>query len=146
MRGIEAAFWGTLGRDPELKQSRAGKAYCGLNVAVTTGEADSGSGNDATTWVRATCFGVVAEKISDTAKKGDRVYIEGNLTLNTWQPADGPARTGLNVAAWKCERLGNIGKSRERRERDRPEGVPVETMPGTKGYQAPIGLEDEIPF
>ena len=42
-------------------------------------------------------------------------YVEGTLTLNTWNDkATGEAKTGLNVAAWKCERVASIGKSRER--------------------------------
>ena len=38
------------------------------------------------------------------------------MTLNTWNDkATGEAKTGLNVAAWKCERVASIGKSRERK-------------------------------
>jgi single-strand DNA-binding protein len=141
MRGIETAFWGTLGRDPELKTSRAGKPYCAMNLAVTTGTTEDA--RDITTWVRATAFGQTAEKIA-TAKKGDRVYVEGTLTLTEWQAQDGQARHGLNVAAWKAEKVAAIGKNREKRERDRPEGVPVESIGNRNGYHSP--LEDEIPF
>jgi single-stranded DNA-binding protein len=47
---------------------------------------------------------------SAKAKKGDRVYIEASLTLNTWETAAGETKTGLNVAAWKCEKVPGIGK------------------------------------
>ena len=115
MRGIETAFWGVLGKDPELKTSKTGKAFANMNVVVTVGEADNGK--DVSQWIRVACFGATAENIAARAKKGDRVYCEGSLTMTQWNDAAGEVRHGLNVAAWKCERLGNIGKSRERKER-----------------------------
>jgi hypothetical protein len=42
MRGIEAAFWGTLGKDPELRTSKTGNPFATLSVAVTVGQADDG--------------------------------------------------------------------------------------------------------
>jgi single-strand DNA-binding protein len=113
-RGIETAFWATLGKDPELKTSKAGTAYTGMNVVVTVGATDEGK--DVSQWLRVTCFGDTAKAIASRAKKGDRVYIEGTLTLNTWSDkSTGEAKTGLNVAAWKCERVAAIGKNRERK-------------------------------
>jgi len=137
MRGIEAAFWGVLGKDPDLRTSKAGKPFCGLALAVTIGKADDGK--DVTQWVRATCFGDAAGKIAASCKKGDRVYVEGTLTLNEWQGQDGEKRTGLNVAAWKAEKIGAIGKSRERRT-DGDHLRPIE-QPSQRG-----GFNDEIPF
>jgi single-strand DNA-binding protein len=113
MRGIETAFWGVLGNDPELKTSKSGKAFAQMSVVVAVGQGDDGK--DASQWLRVACFGETAERLAHQAKKGDRVYVEGTLTLNTWaDKATGESRTALNVAAWKCERLGNIGKHRER--------------------------------
>jgi single-strand DNA-binding protein len=113
-RGIESAFWGVLGKDPELKTSKTGTAYTGMNVVVTVGATDEGK--DVSQWLRVTCFGDTAKAIASRAKKGDRVYVEGALTLSTWaDKATGEAKTGLNVAAWKCERVASIGKNRERR-------------------------------
>jgi single-strand DNA-binding protein len=108
MRGIETAFEGTLGRDPELKTSKAGKPFASLALAVVTGKADAGG--DAATWIRATVFGETAEEIAATVKKGDRVYCEGSLTMSQWNDAHGEVRHGLNVAAWRCKPLGLIGE------------------------------------
>jgi single-strand DNA-binding protein len=136
MRGIESAFWGTLGRDPELRTSRAGKPYCILNLAVVSGKTDDGK--DVTQWVRATCFGETASKIS-IAQKGDRIYVEGTLKLDEWNAADGQARHGLSISAWKAEKVSAIGKSRERRA-DADYHRPIETT------NQNIGFNDEIPF
>jgi single stranded DNA-binding protein len=102
-RGIEAAFWGALGRDPELKTSRAGNAFCRLSVAVNAGE--DGGGKSSVQWMRAVVFGEQAEKIAATARKGDRVYCEGVLTLESWRTSGGEERWGLSIACWKCEKV-----------------------------------------
>ena len=86
-RGIETAFWGTLGKDPELKTGRTGTAYAPMSIVVTVGQSDDGK--DVSQWLRVTCFKGVAEAIASKAKKGDRVYVEGTLTLNTWADKSG---------------------------------------------------------
>ena len=110
MRGIEAAFSATIGQDIELKTSKAGKPFCSFGAVVPMGQDEDGK--DMSQWLRVACFGDAAKAIASRAKKGDRVYVEGALTLNTWQGNDGETKTGINIAAWKCERLSNIGRSR----------------------------------
>ena len=105
MRGIESCFWGVLGKDPELKTSKTGNPFATL--AVVVGE------DDASQWIRVACFSETAEQIAVRAKKGDKVYVEGTLTLNTWaDKTTGEERHGLNVAAWRVDKLANIGKAR----------------------------------
>ena len=36
--GIETAFWGVLGQDPELKTSKTGKPFASFGCVVTVGE------------------------------------------------------------------------------------------------------------
>ena len=115
MRGIEAALWGVLGKDPELKISKGGTPFATMNVVVTVGKADDGK--DVSQWIRVACFGETAEKIAARARKGDRVYCEGTLTQNTWTVANGDTKTGLNLAAWKVEKLAAIAKNRQFREK-----------------------------
>jgi hypothetical protein len=44
------------------------------------------------------------------------------LTLNTWaDKTTGETKTGLNVAAWKCEKVPGIGRNRVRQDRDERE-------------------------
>jgi single-stranded DNA-binding protein len=76
MRGIETAFWGVLGKDPEPKTSKTGNAFATMNVAVTVGKADDGK--DVSQWVRVACFGETAEKIAARARKGDRVMSKAS--------------------------------------------------------------------
>jgi single-strand DNA-binding protein len=112
-RGIESAFWGVLGKDPELKTSKTGNPFTTMNAVVTVGTSDDGK--DVSQWIRVACFGDTAKNIASRAKKGDRVYVEGALTMTQWNDAQGEVRHGLNVAAWKVERVASIGKNRERK-------------------------------
>ena len=58
------------------------------------------------------------------AHKGDRVYVEGHLSLATWQDSEGKPRSGLAVSAWKVEKLGNIGRNRAKQD-DLPIALPA---------------------
>jgi single-strand DNA-binding protein len=151
-RGIETAFWGVLGKDPELRTSKTGTAYTGMNVVVVTGTTDDGK--DGSQWLRVTCFKGVAEAIAARAKKGDRVYCEGTLTLNQWNDAHGEAKTGLNVTAWKVEKLAAIGKNRQFREKGHeivPSTFKSDARRDAEAVFKPADekrfeLNDEIPF
>ena len=63
------------------------------------------------TWVSVTVFEEKARALAGLTK-GAEVYVEGRLTMNTWEGKDGQPRTGLSVSAWRVEVLGKIGKSR----------------------------------
>jgi single-strand DNA-binding protein len=154
MRGIETAFEGTLGRDVELKTSRSGKPYASLALAVATGKTDDGS--DVTTWIRATCFKELAEEIAATVKKGDRVYVEGTLTLDTWQASNGEQRTGLNCAAWRCKPLGLIGERKPKSSKPSTSTKPRKPAPPgngaanngaeNRGAKHARPFDDDLPF
>jgi single-strand DNA-binding protein len=162
MRGLECAFWGTLGGDPELKTAKSGNAFAVMNVAVTVGKDDAGK--DISQWVRVAVFGQTAEEIAARAAKSDRVYVEGSLTLNIWTTAAGEQRSGLNVAAWKVEKVPAIGKNRQFREKGHEPplssfknatahalaGAPFKTEPHRREKPRIPGLNDdfrdELPF
>ena len=104
---IECAFHGFLAADGEAKTSQAGKAWTRLRVGVGK--------DDSVQWVSLAVFGKHAEAASEL-KKGDKVYVEGSIKLDSWTGNDGVERTGLSVAAWKVERTHLIGKNRPQRE------------------------------
>jgi single-strand DNA-binding protein len=112
---IEVAFHGFVAADAEAKTSQAGKAWTRLRAGVGK--------DDAIQWVSIAVFGSAAEAAA-ALKKGDRIYVEGNIKLDSWTGNDGVERTGLSVAAFKCERTHLIGKNRPRRDGDsRPAGT-----------------------
>lgn len=120
MRGIEAAFFGMLAKEPELRTSKSGKPWTSISVGVEIGDVDD-SGAAKLTWIRVAVFGDAAVKLAG-AGKGARLYVEGSLTLNTWNDAHGECRTGLNVAAWKAEKVGRDAIGRQRPPWERGQG------------------------
>jgi len=86
---IEAAFFGSLGRDAESKTSKAGKAY--LRLAVRVGDGDGAQ------WVSFMAFDPRAIEQANKFVKGARVYCEGALSLNEWPPP-----TAQNVTACRA--------------------------------------------
>lgn len=106
---IEAAFFGTLGRDATEKISGTGKSYLRLSIRVGDGETAA--------WVSVTAFDKNALASAAKFIKGARVYCEGTLRLNEWTGADGEQRRGLSVMSWHC-RLAQIGRNRERKRKE----------------------------
>lgn len=131
MSGIEAAFFGALGRDAESKTSKNGKNYLRLNMRV--GEGDTAQ------WVSVMAFDPRAIEQTDKFLKGARVYVEGKLSADEWTAQDGSKRHGLSVMSWYC-RLSEIGRHKSKRDGDKagPERKP----------EAPAGdfHNDEIGF
>jgi single stranded DNA-binding protein len=105
MKGIESAFIGVLSTDPVLKTGKNGKNYANFSCTVASEAGDP-------QWINVICFGSIAEELAQRVRKGDKVYCEGTLTLAKWENADGEARSGLAVSAWKAEKLGCIGRNR----------------------------------
>jgi single stranded DNA-binding protein len=87
MSGIEACFTGRLGRDAELRHVKGGELplltfSCVVDQQHQTEDAPA-------TWVRVATFGDLAEQMAERLVKGVRVYVEGKLSADIWQPERG---------------------------------------------------------
>jgi single-stranded DNA-binding protein len=123
---IDCAFLGFLASDADSRTSQAGKPWVRLRVGVGRDEEIQ--------WISVACFGKAATSAAEL-KKGDKIYVEGTIKLDTWRGNDGVERHGLSVAAFKCERTHQIGRNRPKREHD-----------DTPQRQAEPALNDEVPF
>jgi single-stranded DNA-binding protein len=106
---IDCAFYGFLAADADARISKNGKPWVRLRAGVGK--------DDAVQWVSISVFGKAADTAA-TLKKGDRVYVEGSIKLDTWRGNDGVERHTLAVAAFKCERTHNLGRAKERHTSD----------------------------
>ena len=108
MSGIDCACIAkVVSETVELRTSAKGVIWAGFSAVV-------GSGDDAT-YLRVSVFGDVAQKLAGNITRGDKLYLEGQLTLSRYRK-DGEERVNLQVAASKCEPLG-IGRNRAKRSR-----------------------------
>ncbi len=136
MKGIEAAFFGSLGKDVDLRTSKSGKAWASLAIVVDTGEQDA-DGRDKAQWIKVAVFGEVAERLAN-AVKGTRLYTEGRLTLDSWNDKAGEIRHGLSCAAFTCQRVGssNIGRNRVIAKQHTPAEAAAYVATGTGSVSA----------
>ena len=86
---IDCAFFGFLPADAEPRVSQAGNKWVRFRVGVGK--------DDAVQWVSVAVFGKAAEAAADL-KKGDRVYIEGSIKVDSWRGNDGAEHIGREIA------------------------------------------------
>jgi len=107
---IDCAFYGFLAADADARTAaKSGKPWTRLRVGVGK--------DDDVQWLSVSVFGKAAEAAAQLVK-GDRIYCEGSIKLDTWRGNDGVERHTLAVAAFKCEQTHKIGKAREQRATD----------------------------
>jgi single-strand DNA-binding protein len=104
---------GNLTRDPEIKYTPKGQAIAELGLAINRRyTTESGEKREETTFVDVTLWGRLAEIAKEYLTKGRPVYIEGRLTLDTWDDKQtGQKRSKMRVTGDQMQLLGSRGDS-----------------------------------
>ena len=104
---------GNLGRDPEIRYSAEGNAWCNLSLATSFNWRDrqTGERREETEWHRVVMFGRLAEIAGEYLRKGRPVYIEGRLRTRKWTGQDGVERYTTEIVAEQMQMLGGRGDS-----------------------------------
>src|SRR5690606_11625200 len=90
---------GRLTREPETKYLPSGMAVTNLGVAVSRPFKDkSGEWREEVAFVDVEVWGKAAERIAETGRKGQPVYVEGRLKMDTWE-RDGQKQSKMRVSA-----------------------------------------------
>jgi len=76
---------GRLGRDPELKYTQSGKAYCRLSVACFYKVKEE----ERTDWVPVQVWGPLAENCGSNLQKGQRVMVRGRYSSSSYESPQG---------------------------------------------------------
>ena len=88
---------GRLGQDPELK-TVSGASVCTFSLATnTTYKDNAGNSVENTEWHKVVAWRKLADIISQYAKKGTKVYVEGKLKTRKWQDSEGKDRYSTEV-------------------------------------------------
>ena len=135
---------GYLGRDPEIRYTPQGDAFCSFTVATTERRKDNtGEMQDVTTWFRVTAWRRTAELANQYLSKGKQVYVEGKLRQSEYTDRDGNRRNSLEVTASEIHFLGTKGD-------EGIGGAPATTKPARPSASDinddPPVNDDEIPF
>lgn len=118
------SFTGALGRDAELKHLQNGQLVLTAAVANSVGFSDKKT----TLWVRVNLWGQRGEKLVQYLKKGQAVFVSGELTLNEYTGNDGVKKTNLELNATAIDLIG------AKRESSPPQQY---APPPQQGYQTP---------
>ena len=97
---------GNIGQDPETKFLPSGEAVTNFSIATseTWKDKQSGERKERTEWHKVVAFGRLAEIISEYAKRGSKLYIEGSLRTRQWEK-DGQKHYTTEIVAKEMQLL-----------------------------------------
>lgn len=103
---------GNLGRDPEVRYTKAGKAVASFSMAtMEKWKDDAGNKNEKTEWHRIIAWGKLGEICGEYLNKGSSVYIEGKIQTREWTDKDGNKRQTTEIVASQMIMLGGSSSS-----------------------------------
>lgn len=130
---------GNLGKEPEVRYAKSGKAVCKFSVAV----GHKAGGEEHTEWFNAVCFDKTAEIAGQYLKKGSPVLLEGRLETKDYEK-DGEKKRFTSYLVSRVTLLGGKqdGGPRDLPSRDEPAAAPksMATRP------AKAADDDDLPF
>lgn len=140
---------GNLTKDPETRTTPNGQSVTSFTLATNRTWTDNqGVKQEVAEFTDVVAWGKLGEIISQYAKKGKPVYIEGRLQTRNWEAQDGSKRYKTEVIAQDLILLGGapgeVGAPAATRE-----AAAVTDGGGSMPSQAPADDEiniDDIPF
>lgn len=140
------SFTGTLGRDAEVRYTPAGMAVLSANVANNIGYGD----RQQTLWIQVSVFGKRAEgQLANYLKKGQQVFVSGELGMNEYQAKDGTTKNSLTLNANILDLVGKRDGSQQATQQAAP--PPQQSRPTTQSAPParnapPLDDFGDIPF
>ncbi len=145
------SFTGTVGRDCEVRYLPSGQAVLNVTVANNIGFGDK----QQTLWIRCAVWGKRAEgQLQNYLKKGQQVFVSGELSQSEFRAQDGSTKTTLELNATIIDLVGKRNESNQPPQQnypfDAPHGKPSQGQPATQqgtshdNFDAPY--DDDIPF
>jgi single-strand DNA-binding protein len=138
------SFTGTVGRDAEVRFTPAGMAVLNVTVANNVGFGDK----QQTLWIRVVLFGKRAEgALQNYLKKGQQVFVSGELAQNEYKANDGTMRMSLDLTATVIDLVGKRTDAIQPAQQVNQPAMRSSSAPQNEGFDnfdAPY--DDGIPF
>lgn len=114
----KAILIGRLGQDPEVRTLPSGTSFTNLRLATSKVSADkeSGESKEYTQWHNLTCWGKQSEFASKYLKKGNLVYVEGEIRYREWEGTDGKKGRSTEISVFEIVQLTPQDKNTETEE------------------------------
>ena len=129
---------GNLTREPDLRYTPKGTPVVEINLALNRVlKAEDETKREETTFVAVTLWDRLGEIALESLKKGNPVFIEGRLHLDTWEDKQtGQKRSRLRVIGENLQLLGNKEDG----------GTPIPSKQSTERPGVPEPDFDDAPF
>ena len=141
---------GNLTRDPELRHTPKGTAVAELGLAINrVWKDEQGQKQEETTFVDVTLWGRQAELAQQYLTKGNPVFIEGRLNLDTWddkQTNQKRSRLGVVMESFQFLDSQRSGEGAAPSAAAPRPTKPVAAPPEPGGDSEPPPVEDDVPF
>lgn len=142
------SFTGTVGRDAEVRTTPNGQAVLNVTVANNIG---FGS-REQTLWIRVALWGKRAEgQLQNYLKKGQQVFVSGELSQREYQANDGTTKTSLELNANIIDLVGkrneqSVTQPQQNYQQQQPAQQNNQPQqPTQQSYQQDDGYDD-VPF
>lgn len=96
----KAILIGNLGQDPEIRTTGSGQRVAQFSLATTrTWNDQQGQKQEKTEWHRIVAWGRLVDIIERYVKKGDRLYVEGEIQYRQYEDKEGVTKytTEINL-------------------------------------------------
>ena len=106
----KAIIVGNLGADPDVRSTNSGTRVANLSVATSRRWNDrQGQQQEKTEWHRIVLWDKLAEIGERYLKKGDQVYIEGEIEYRQYEDKDGVTKYMTEIRARELVMMGSGG-------------------------------------
>ncbi len=130
------SFTGTIGRDAEVRATPSGQSVLNFTVANNIGFGD----RQQTLWLRVTLWGKRAEgSFQNYLKKGQQVFVSGELSQREYQANDGTTRSSLELNASIVDLLGKRNDSSQSQQIQQQPQQPANSPNSLADF-------DDVPF
>ena len=110
----KATLIGNVGQDPEVRSTANGGRVATFSVATSNIWNDqSGTRQEKTEWHRCVAWNQGRQTLADVVeryvKKGEKVFVEGEINYRQWQDKDGQTRYTTEIKVRELILLGGRG-------------------------------------
>lgn len=101
MNGNTVTLCGNVTADPELRFTPSGQATASFGLAINRKWTDKTTKElrESVSFFDVVCWQELAENVSESIQKGDRLVITGRLEQRSWKTEDGSKRYKVEVVA-----------------------------------------------
>jgi len=157
----KATLIGNLGSDPDIRTTGSGTKVADFSVATSNRWNDrNGQQQEKTEWHRIVAWDQLADISERYLKKGDKVYVEGEIQYRSYDDKDGNTRYITEIRARELILLGGGrdggsggggggggGSSQARSRQPAPAGRPApKDEPNYDDFKTDFPEEDDLPF